>query len=143
MKRHHNHQGQIGQLNEEEVQASIKKFTLENTVKPKCRLLQESIYNYFNQVKTELSTSLDLACKNIINQIGYPYLFATNHLSTYKRLKNKEYRKITQKELKAFFDMASKIEEKELTKEENRIYLSEIKTSSDAIVQLEGLVKGF
>jgi hypothetical protein len=85
------------------MQNLIKRFALDNAVKPKCRLLQESIYNYFNQIKTEISGSLDIACKNIINQIGYPYLFSTNTLSTYKRLKNKEYRKITQKECRLFY----------------------------------------
>jgi hypothetical protein len=92
--------------------ALIRKFTVESTVKPKCRLLQESIYNYFNQLKAELTNSLDLACKNIINQIGYPFLYSTNTLSTYKRLKNKEYRKVTQKEFRAFYENALRIQDK-------------------------------
>ena len=105
------------------MQNLIKKFALDNTVKPKCRVLQESIYNYFNQIKSEISGSLDTVCKNIINQIGYPYLFSINGISTYKRLKNKEYRKITQKEFRAFYEVANRVQDADLIKQENKIYL--------------------
>ena len=90
-------------LGEEEVGALVKKYTMESSIKPKCRVLQEAIYAYFNLVKTELSASLDAACKNIINQIGYPYLYANNNLSTYKRLKNKEYKKLIQKDFRGLY----------------------------------------
>jgi hypothetical protein len=30
----------------------LKKFALDNAVKPKCRILQEAVYSYFNEVKT-------------------------------------------------------------------------------------------
>jgi hypothetical protein len=60
-------------------------------------MLQEAVYSYFNLLKTEFTNSIDAASKNIINQIGYPYLYNNNNLSTYKRLKNKEYRKLIQK----------------------------------------------
>lgn len=62
---------------------------MDSSVKPKCRLLQEAIYGFFNLVKNELTTSMDIICKNIINQIGYPYLYSNNTLSTFKKLKNK------------------------------------------------------
>jgi hypothetical protein len=76
-------------LTEDDILTIVKKYTMDSTIKPKCRQLQESIYNYFTLVKTEITNSLDIVCKNIINQIGYPYLYANNTLSTYKRLKNK------------------------------------------------------
>lgn len=76
-------------ISEEEVVTLLKKYALDNAVKPKCRILQETVYNYFNEAKTELVTALETACKNIINQIGYPYLFTHNLLTVYKRLKNK------------------------------------------------------
>jgi hypothetical protein len=89
MKKYHNHMGTTVFLAEEEVLSIVRKYTMDSNIKPKCRLLQEAIYGYFNLIKGELTTSLDAACKNIINQIGYPYLYANGTLSTYKRLKNK------------------------------------------------------
>jgi len=76
-------------LTEEDITAIVKKYTMDNNIKPKCRLLQETIYSYFSLIKTELTNSMDVICKNMINQIGYPYLYSNNTLSTYKRLKNK------------------------------------------------------
>jgi hypothetical protein len=108
LKKYHTHLTHGLQLTEEELCLLMKKFALDNAVKPKCRILQEAVYSYFNEVKTELLNALEASCKNIINQIGYPYLFATNALTTYKRLKNKEYRKINPKELRAFYEMASR-----------------------------------
>jgi hypothetical protein len=130
------------QVREEEVGSLLRKFALENAVKPKCRILQEAVYSYFNEVKGEVAAALETACKNIINQIGYPYLFATNNLTTYKRLKNKEYRKIQQKEFKSFHELASKLAEKDLAREEGRIYHAEIKTVSEIIAQLDGHLRG-
>ena len=117
LKKYHSHLTHPLHLTEDEVLALLRKFALDNAVKPKCRVLQEAVYNYFNEIKTELVTALETACKNIINQIGYPFLAASNHLATYKRLKNREYRKLQQTELKAFFDSASKLAERELAKE--------------------------
>lgn len=52
----------------------------------------------------------------MINQIGYPYLFATNTLNAFKRLKNKEYKKLTQKEFQHFIEVVGKIEDRDLIK---------------------------
>lgn len=89
MKKYHNHMGPTLFLKEDDVQALVKKYTLEGSIKPKCRLLQQAVYSYFNLLKTELANSLDTAAKNIVNQIGYPYLYNCNNLSSFKRLKNK------------------------------------------------------
>jgi len=89
IKRYHNHIGPTIFLNEEDITVIVKKYNVEQSIKPKCRLLQEAIFNYLNLFKTELTNSIDAVCKNIINQIGYPYLSNTNTLPAYKRLKNK------------------------------------------------------
>lgn len=117
IKKYHNHMGTTVFLKEEEVTAIVKKYTMDNAIKPKCRVLQEAIYAHFNLLKNEVSTSLDAACKNIINQIGYPYLYAHNTLSTYKRLKNKEYKKLIQKDFRQLYELTQKINEKDLAKE--------------------------
>jgi hypothetical protein len=117
LKKYHSHPTHPLHVTEDEVLALLRKFALDSPVKPKCRVLQEAVYNYFNEIKADLVTALETACKNIINQIGYPFLAASHHLATYKRLKNREYRKLQQKELRAFFDSASKLAERELAKE--------------------------
>lgn len=61
-------------------------------------------------MKTALSNNLDVVCKNLINEIGYPYLHKTGTLNCYKRLKNKEYRKVTQKELKELWESYKTVE---------------------------------
>jgi hypothetical protein len=110
MKKYHNHMGPTIFLSEEDIQGLVKKYTMDAHIKPKCRLLQEAIYNYFNLIKTEVTNSIDITCKNIINQIGYPFLYANNTLSTYKRLKNKEYKKLIQKEFRNLYELSQKIE---------------------------------
>ncbi len=66
---------------------------------------------------------MDAACKNIINQIGYPYLYTNNTLSTYKRLKNKEYKKLLQKDFRVLYDLSQRINDKDLAREEAKIYV--------------------
>ena len=51
MKKYHNHMGPTIFITEEEAQNLIKKFNLDPSTKPKCRSLQEAIFNYFNQIK--------------------------------------------------------------------------------------------
>ena len=38
-------------LNEEDVVGLVKKYTMDSSIKPKCRILQEAIYAYFNLIK--------------------------------------------------------------------------------------------
>ncbi len=78
-----------------------------------------------------------------MNQIGYPFLFANNALSTYKKLKNKEYKKLTQKEFKAFYELSFKINEKDLIKEEAKIYLSQIRETFDVLNSLESIMNNY
>jgi hypothetical protein len=86
---------------------------------------------------------LDAACKNIINQIGYPYLYVHNNLSTYKRLKNKEYKKLIQKDFKALHELTQKISDKDLAKEESKIYVTEMKDTEDLINTLEDIFQRY
>lgn len=114
MKKYHNHMGPTIFLSEAEVAALLRKYTLDGSLRPKCRLLQEAIYSYFNLLKTELSNSIDAVCKNAVTQIGYPYLHNNSTLSTYKRLKNKEYKKIVQKEFRNLYELSQRVTEEEL-----------------------------
>jgi hypothetical protein len=143
IRKYHNHMGSTVFLGEEEVLALVRKYTMDSTIKPKCRVLQEAIYAYFSLIKNELSASLDAACKNIINQIGYPYLYLHATLSTYKRLKNKEYKKITQKDFRTLYELSQKISEKDLAKEEAKIYVSEMRLTEELITNLEDIVQRY
>ena len=143
IKKYHNHIGQTLFVKEEEVQNLVKKYQLDHTIKPKCRVLQEAIYNYFSLIKNEINNTIDLICKNIVNQIGYPFLFTNNALSTYKRLKNKEYKKLTQKEFKSFYQLSIKVNEKDLIKEEARIYLSQIRETCNLLNSLESIMNQY
>lgn len=96
IKKYHKHLGPTILVHEDEVTALLKKFTVDHAVKPKCRAVQEIIYDYLSQIKGELSTAIDASCKNIVNRIGYPFLDHNNLLSAYKRLKNKDYKKLQQ-----------------------------------------------
>ena len=49
---------------------------------------------------------------DIINQIGHPFLTENHILTTYKRLKKKDYKKIQQKDFRHFFETFKKISEK-------------------------------
>lgn len=77
-----------------------------------------------------------MVCKTIINQTGYPFLHSNNTLSTYKRLKNKEYKKVIQKEFKNLYELSQKIPEKDLIKEESKIYFDEIKSTEELLSSL-------
>ena len=46
---------------------------------------------------------------DIINQIGHPYLTQNHLLTTFKRLKKKDYKKIQQKDFRHFYEMSLKM----------------------------------
>ena len=124
IRKYHNHMGPTIFVSEEEAQGIVRKYMIDQSAKPKCRLLQEQIYNYLTHLKQEITSSIDSLCKSIINQIGYPYLHSNHALPSYKRLKNKEYRKVVQKDFKTLYELNQKISEKDLVQEEARIYLT-------------------
>lgn len=66
---------------------------------------------------------------DIINQIGHPFLTENNLLSTYKRLKKKDYKKIQQKDFRYFYEISHKLSEKELLENEKQIYEEKLKTN--------------
>jgi hypothetical protein len=58
-------------------------------------------------------------------------------------LKNKEYRKLSQKEFKILYELSLKISEKDLAKEEAKIYASEMKITIDLLNNLESVVRNY
>ena len=73
MKKYHNHMGPTVYVSEEEVIGIIKKYGMD-AVKPKCRVLQDLVQKYFNNIKNEFSTFIDTISNDITNYIWHPYL---------------------------------------------------------------------
>ena len=96
---HHHQHGNDLLLSEEEVQAMVRKWGSE-AGRTNCRLLQESLLNYFHLVKAEINSWMDQVCKNTINQIGYPFLWKQGLVNVFKRIKNKDYSKVSPKEFR-------------------------------------------
>jgi len=51
MKKYHSHIGQTVFLDEIDLASIIKKIMVEDSVKPKCKTIQENIQGYFSQLK--------------------------------------------------------------------------------------------
>ena len=77
----------------------VKYMTSFENKKVKFRPFKEAIYNYFNIVKGQLSTYLDSMSSDLLNRVNYPYLTKQGHLSTFKKIKHRDYKKITTKEM--------------------------------------------
>ena len=65
--------------------------------KPKSRILQEAIYNYFVIMKTQITSSIDAVSRAITQKLNNPYLSREGQLDVFNKLKNKEYKKINKK----------------------------------------------
>lgn len=76
-----------------------------------------------------------------MNQIGHPYLAQTNMLTTYKRLKKKDYRKIQQKDFRHFYEASQRINEKQLYQKQAKMYLEKVKKKTDFINAIEKAVR--
>ncbi len=122
MKKYHNHMGPTKFYKQSDVNQIVKKYAVECSIKPKCRTLQEVIYNYFNRLKTELTNGFDAVSKMMINQIGYPYLHNQNQLVAYKRLKNKQYKKLLQKDFRVLVEATAKRDFNKFLEDETKIY---------------------
>ena len=143
MEGRHRHPGPQSCLPEEELAGLVRKFTMEGKVKPKCRLLQEAIFSYFTGLKTELTASIDLLCKNVINHVGYPFLFTTNNLSAYKKLKNKEYKRVTPSEARNFHRHAGHVSQQQLAEQEQTIYLEQVAQVRELLGSIENMQNNY
>lgn len=59
------------------------------------RPLKEAIYNYFNIIKGQLSSYIDAMSADLLNRITFPYIRKEGKLNVVKKLKHKEYNKLT------------------------------------------------
>lgn len=67
--------------------------------------LQESFFIFFKKIKEDFKqiiNSLDEICKNVVNRIGFPFLYENNIFNTFKRIKNKDYRRLKCEEFQKF-----------------------------------------
>lgn len=99
----------------------MKKYLFSKKVKPQCLSIQESFYNYFKELKTALNqivSNIDEVCKNVVNNIGFPYLSEHGYFKIYKRIKNNDLSKISPKELGPFVKNSKEVSQVKLTQEE-------------------------
>ena len=75
----------------------------------KSRALQDAVSAYFTIMKTQMSSSIDAVSRVMANKLSHPFLFKKGQLSTYKKIKNKEYRKISKKELTSFYNFTKEL----------------------------------
>ena len=54
----------------------------------------------------------------MVNKVGYPLLSNLNHLTVFKRLKNREYKKLSSKEVKRFFEESKKLDSGTITRKD-------------------------
>jgi len=54
----------------------------------------------------------------MMNKVGYPFLSNMNNLTVFKRLKNKEYKKLSAKEVKKFYEESKKLDSGTITRKD-------------------------
>ena len=94
--------------------------------------LQESFFIFFKKIKDDLKqiiVSIDEVCKNVVNRIGFPYLYENNLFTTYKRIKNKDFKKLKSADFQRFIHKTKSMKSVQLAEEEGKLYLDEITKS--------------
>ncbi len=85
-------------------------------------------------MKSQISASIDAVSRVITNRLNYPYLNEEGQLNAYKKIKNKEYKKITKKELKNFYNFTN-------TQNKDIIELNEKKLYKEEVLELSTIMK--
>lgn len=120
------HSKQISFISLEDISALMKKYSFHKRIKPDCMELQEAFFLFFKKIKEDFKqviSSIDEICKNVVNRIGFPYLYQNTIFNTYKRIKNKDYRKVKAEEFQKFISKTTKAQPAELAEQEGKLYL--------------------
>ena len=56
-----------------------------------------------------------------------------NHLTVFKRLKNREYKKLSSKEVKKFCEESKKLDSGTITRKDRELYIEEIRQNYEVI----------
>lgn len=91
------HSGHLNFITLDEVNNLMKKYSFHKKVKPDCMELQELFFKFFKGIKEDFKMIIqviDEIWKNVVNRIGFPYLYQNDIFDTYKRIKSKDYKKI-------------------------------------------------
>jgi hypothetical protein len=92
-----------------ELEDAVNKTVLKSDCKYKSRTLQEAVYHYFMLMKSQISSSLDAVSREISTRITHPYMNKLGQVSTYKKIKNKEYKKLLRRDLISFYHFTQDI----------------------------------
>ena len=79
----------------------------------------------------------------MVNKIGYPLLSHLNHLPSYKRIKNKEYKKLAPKELKKIYLDCRGLDMGSATIRDRELYVEEIINNFAIIEGMEKLMREY
>lgn len=117
IRKYHFHLTSTLLLTETDIELLLKNLTLPNDIKFKARNLQETALDYLRTVKTIFNTWIQQAQNAIAERLTHPTLRKNNLLNSFNRLKQKDYRKINAKELRALNEFA-KVTPPEVLKKE-------------------------
>ena len=123
-------------INREQLDEIYESLIVDPQVKFKSHPLRECIYDYFMIMKSQILGSIDSVCQTIANKISYPYLAHQEQLTTFRKLKNKEYKKLKKRELKNFEVFAANVDKAEMIKKERKQYYSEVNVIAKALQQI-------
>jgi CHAD domain-containing protein len=106
IKKYHFHLTNTTLLSEPELETIVKTLTAPSDSKYKTRALQELTADYLRQARQALTNWLEQAQTLIIDRLTHPLLRKQGLLPTYQRLRNRDYRKVNAKDLKAINEFA-------------------------------------
>jgi hypothetical protein len=106
IKKYHFHLTNTALLSEEDLDGIVKTLTFASDSKYKSRSLIESTNDYLRQVKQAVNTWFDQAQSIITDKLSHPLLRKEGLLATYQRIRNRDYRKVNAKELKAISEFS-------------------------------------
>jgi hypothetical protein len=141
IKKSHFHLTNTTLLTEPELEAIIKTLTTPSEAKYKSRALQELATDYLRQLKQALSSWFEQAQTMISDRLTHPLLRKQGLLTTYQRIRGREYRKLVAKDLRVINDFAKNTQPESFKKEEIHTYFSEVEWTASIIDAAESFAK--
>jgi hypothetical protein len=94
-KRNHLHLINFETLNSDELEELGKKLSLKDCKKNKLSNMKELLGKFFQNLKVQISKSLDSVCESMIDRISNACLSNLGLLDVYKKVVEKDYKKIS------------------------------------------------
>lgn len=91
-------------MTENDIETLLKNLTFPADNKYKSRSLNEAVLEYFKTLRQSVNGWIETAQNAVTERLTYPLLRKQSLLNVYQRLKNRDYRKVISKDLKALND---------------------------------------